>query len=337
MKNNSRIVIISILLVFLLTFLITSTYAWFSQNEEVTATDISLRVRAVQYLEVSTDAKSWYQQITLQEVVNADYDVQRHNQTPTAFQPVSTTGSVTNGNIDFYVGNSVLDTEPTSTNYGSWVMTTKKTTDSDGDVGHYLVFDMYIKNTYSKVLYLAHDSYVGVRNVGTGTTSDPGIANCLRLGFVYEGTTSSEVPASIQSLSTTSSDNVVIWEPNYNKHTSAAIEIAQSRYGKTLTEDMANYVPYLGVKSEITTPIPITSTDSNYFGEVNHIIRTDSNYRTTEGDNLYLFDLPEGYSKIRIYAWLEGQDVDCINDLNGSNFLFNLNFATSKNSSEANA
>ena len=192
---------------------------------------------------------------------------------------------------------------------------------------------MYIKNTFSKILYLAHDSYVGVRNIA-GTTSDPGIANCLRLGFVYEGTTQSEVPSVIQSLSTNNADNVVIWEPNYNKHTDAAIEIARSRYGLTLTDDMNTHVSYLGVKKEITTPMLITSNDSEYFGEVNHIIRTDSNFRTTDSDNIYLFDLPEGYSKIRIYAWLEGQDVDCINDLNGSNFLFNLNFATNRNSSE---
>ena len=332
MKNNSRIVIISILLVFLLTFLIGATYAWFSQNEEVTATDISLRVRTVQYLEVSTDAKSWYQQITLQEVVNADYDVDRHNQTPTAFQPVSTTGSITDGNLNMFVGNSVLDSTNTSPTYGSWVMTTKRTIDGDGDVGHYLVFDMYIKNTFSKVLYLGHDSYVGVK-----TGSDPGIANTLRLGFVYEGTTSSESTSTIQSLKTSNANNVVIWEPNYNKHTNAAIEIARSRYGKTLTNDMANYVSYLGVKDEITTPVPITSTDSNYFGEVNHIVRTDSEFRDSDSDNLYLFDLPAGYSKIRIYAWIEGQDVDCINDLNGSNFIFNLNFATSKNSQEVNS
>ena len=37
------------------------------------------------------------------------------------------------------------------------------------------------------------------------------------------------------------------------------------------------------------------------------------------------FMLPEGISKIRVYAWVEGQDIDCENNAAGSDFKFNFN------------
>lgn len=330
MKNNSRIVIISILLLFLSVFLVGATYAWFSSNEDVIATDLSVRVKTVQYLEVSTDAKNWYQQVTLDNILNADYDVTRKNQTPIAFEPISSCGHVDHGYLKMFKGKGEIDRDANSINYGKNLVTSVRSTEVDGETGAFMTFDLYMNSTTPKKLYLGRDSFV------TNTsTSNPGISNAIRVAFVNEGTTTSEVAADAQSLTTSNNNNVVIWEPNYNKHTEEAINQARNNYGLTLTGDMSQAVDYLGMKNEITSPVLATSDDSNYFGTIKYLIKTKDDFATTNGDNIALFDIPIGISKIRIYIWVEGQDIDCINEISNSNFNVNLNFSTSRNPNEA--
>lgn len=330
MKSNSRIVIISILLLFLSTFLVGATYAWFSNNDDVLATDLSLKVKTVQYLEVSTDAKNWYQQVTLNNIVNADYDVERKNQTPLAFEPVSTAGDITSGNLKMFKGKSELDRDTTSPTYGQLLVSSVPSVEVDGEHGSFMTFDLYFKTTMPKKVYLGRDSFVTHKS-----TSNAGVSNAIRVGFVNEGTTSSEVPVDAQNLKTSNKNNVVIWEPNYNRHTDEAILNAQTYYGLTLTNDMSSHVDYLGIKNTITTPMVCTSNDPNYFSSIKYLIKTDSDFATEDGDNIALFDVGIGISKIRIYVWVEGQDVDCINDISGSDFNINLNFATNRNPRDA--
>ena len=46
---------------------------------------------------------------------------------------------------------------------------------------------------------------------------------------------------------------------------------------------------------------------------------------TTYNENL-VFGLESGINKIRVYIWLEGQDVDCINNISFGDFSVNLAF-----------
>ena len=34
--------------------------------------------------------------------------------------------------------------------------------------------------------------------------------------------------------------------------------------------------------------------------------------------------LPQGVTKIRVYLWVEGNDVDCENNASGSNITYNI-------------
>lgn len=42
--------------------------------------------------------------------------------------------------------------------------------------------------------------------------------------------------------------------------------------------------------------------------------------------------LKAGITKVRIYMWVEGQDVDCENNASGGDISFNLQFSSNKNS-----
>ena len=39
-----------------------------------------------------------------------------------------------------------------------------------------------------------------------------------------------------------------------------------------------------------------------------------------------LFDLKAGYNKVRVYIWIEGQDLDCDNSISGNTVSVNLQF-----------
>lgn len=115
-----------------------------------------------------------------------------------------------------------------------------------------------------------------------------------------------------------------VWEPNYDVHTAAGVANAQSTYGKTTTETGAAALPYYGVQKAITSGVDITKTetDTTNFAQIN------PDYKTAKGNtnNYEIFTLSSGITKVRVYMWVEGQDVDCENTASGANIQFNLQF-----------
>ena len=62
----------------------------------------------------------------------------------------------------------------------------------------------------------------------------------------------------------------------------------------------------------------------NYFATV------DPQIKTTKDNTAYqpLFTLEAGITKVRVYMWLEGQDVDCENSAAIANLTLALQFST---------
>lgn len=318
MKRRIYIFIFLVSISFIL--LVSSTYAWFSLNSNLEATGVSIRVSAVQKLEVSTDAKEWHQSITLHDILNASYDVLRYNQVPVKFQPVSTAGNITDGKLDMFLGIVSSDKDKSSKSYGGLVLKALKETEEDGETGKFLAFDLYFKSDALKPLYIGRNSYVSYSEESTG------IENTLRLAFVNEGTIESDDISAIQSLKTDDLNNVKIWEPNYDSHTEYGITAAKNIYGLDIADSDGTTIKYYGIKSEITTPVSIDSTDNEYFSLMENNLYTDVSYNKKKGKNVLLFNLNRGITKVRVYAWIEGQDVDCENKAAGSSFIFNLHF-----------
>ena len=183
-----------------------------------------------------------------------------------------------------------------------------------------MAFDLYFKSDGEKPLYIGRNSYVTYEEESTG------IENTLRLAFVNEGVSESSNILEIQGLSTDDKSDVYIWEPNSDSHTEAGIEAAKKLYGLVISDKDNQVVPYYGIKNEIKVPVLIDSTDSEYFEVVENIRYTDVSYNKKTGKNVLLFNLNRGITKVRVYAWIEGQDVDCENKAAGSSFVFNLHF-----------
>ena len=103
-------------------------------------------------------------------------------------------------------------------------------------------------------------------------------------------------------------------------------------YGIDITNN-SNPVPYDGIKQEIPNNLKISINKANknnyptYFDNVNVAYYTKNNFQ----ENIEVFSINQGVTKIRVYMWLEGQDVDCENNASVGEISLNLQLSTNPN------
>ena len=72
------------------------------------------------------------------------------------------------------------------------------------------------------------------------------------------------------------------------------------------------------------TPVALDRTDeSSYFTTVNPKVATTTDFSTEQP----LMAIPAGITKVRIYMWLEGQDVDLENNASDTKLQYNVELA----------
>ena len=324
--DKKRVVYLLFLLLITGVMLAKSTYAWFTTNRMVKVETLNVKVQSKGSLEISVDGINWKAGIDQDELVAARATYPSSvNQLPLMIEPVSTIGALDNqGHMNMYLG------EVRSNGGGDYILISTKSTEteSSGETsnGKFVVFDIFLKTTEAKDLYLT-----GKSNVTYNGTTSTGTENAVRVAFVVEGNTSAGSSTStIQSLSTTNQDNVYIWEPNYNTHTKTGISNAKDVYNIITSETNAQYISYDGVQSEISESENITLKDSLASRHPTKFSTVIPNIMTPTGSTAYqkLISLASGITKVRVYFWLEGQDVDCENNASVGDLSFALEFST---------
>ena len=326
-KHRSRRLLLMLVLMFALGItLITSTYAWFTSNRIATVWLMDVKVAAQNGIEISANAVDWKTEIAIEDLEDAHLTYPSSvNQLPTILEPVSTIGEVESGYLKMFYG-KVENARGSSTDF------TLRTIRVDeergfGDVfdGKFLAFDIFLKTTTPTSLYLSNES--GVTYNGEESA---GLENSMRFAFVVEGNVETTSPVSItQLLRTNSRSDVYIWEPNYNSHTEAAIENASNVYGMNISAQ-SNPLPYEGVKAEIpkSAGVMINTANKANFPAYFDNVRVDYTTRVDFTDNIEIFSIGAGITKIRVYVWIEGQDVDCENEAAVGGMSLNLQFTT---------
>ena len=341
-KSQKKTKFLLILMVLTAILSITATYAWFSSQRDVEIVGMKLNVEVAESMQISLDGEHWVQSITIdnmRQFYGTYSDTTKHqakagdntNYVPTELLPVSTIGEVSAGKIQFMQGQAVMGATSTSveaTACNETTLTADATVDSKqgGNAAHpYLVFAMYLRNLSKKTadnLVLNKASRVWVDDdtassqEGTGVEGT-GLENCARVGFVvYENT--ADITAAgedIRDLASSTVTSAAIWEPNDLAHTADAI--ANSK--RTVADGTT--LPTYGVKyaaSGVTVSDIESTTDSALAEQVTMKPTYDATGTTAE---IQLTDtagtgitIPGNkVSKVRVYIWLEGQDVDCIN------------------------
>ena len=184
-------------------------------------------------------------------------------------------------------------------------LTTTAATIAAGN-GNFYAFDLFF-NILDKDVTLK-------LGAGSIVTSGDDIETCLasRVAFVNCGTAAT--PAEAKALTATSSSAKVIWEPRADERSKGARD-----QGITETEAKS----YKGVSGAGTDFDP--STDTTYLTAVTTSAFAEGADNAIAADET-LFTISKGITKVRVYIWLEGQDVDCTNDISGNSFTTLLNF-----------
>ena len=329
-KKKKKLSSLILLLLFTVVLLGTSTYAWFTSNKNVSVEGIDVKVSTMSGLLISADAVNWKTTLTNTDLLGATWTGVK-NQLPTTITNTSTGITMDadeTGFLDMYDGEvkdnaGVLNL--TTTKAAAEVNTASLDADKK-DTGNYVAFDVFFKTE------TADAKVVTATNGAVGGT-DKGLKNASRIAFVTEGSKdAAESVDTIRGLNGATPSNVVVWEPNYDTHTSYGVTQASSVYGiSTLCAEGTDgctgnaKVDYKGVKAAVTNHVlTASSTDTTNYSAVTTVgtLATPTTYTA-------IFTLPVGVTKMRIYYWIEGQDVDCENNASGSEIM--LNIALSQN------
>lgn len=321
-NQRKRKIFLAILMILFTGIVLTaSTYAWFTANQTVTVEQIDVNVAASNGLQISVDGQNWKPYISKADIIGAQTTYAGAiNQVPTTMVPTSTVGATdaTTGFMNMYKGEIVAG--GAEVNNANILTATQSVETNSTTTGDFIAFDLFFQLTEAKQIYLTDNASVKAKG------NSKGIENAARVAFVLEGNTANgSALATIQGLKTP--ETPIIWEPNYDTHTAAAVNNASSVYQQTISTTSAQ-LPYYGVKAPISAAsnVVLNSTDATYFQQVSPQISTTSAGISTDA-YATAFQLQAGITKVRIYMWIEGQDVDCENDASGSDLSYNLQFS----------
>lgn len=325
-KNNRkrrRILLAFIMILFTGIILTASTYAWFTANRTVKVESVDVTVTTSTGLQISTDATNWKSVVTNTDITGANWSGvtnQLPNGTGGVMAPVSTAGETDSatGFMNMYKGTIV-----TNKSTGNNILTATKSTETNSTTtGDFVAFDLFFQSNEAHDIYLTSNSSV----TATATATDSGIQNAARVAFITEGNVAYGSAASAaQALKTPGTP--YIWEPNYDVHTASGIDNARNTYGITTTATGGTKLSYSGVKTAIAESAAqaLNSKDETYFTAM----KTNGSLAAGIPTTAYLnaFHIDEGVTKVRVYMWVEGQDVDCEDKASGGSLSYNLSFS----------
>ena len=335
-SKKSRLSLLGLLMFLSIVLLSTSTYAWFTANRTVTINDIDVQVETSGGLQISTDGVNWKTSLSNLDITTNAY-TGNTNQFPSILTATSSALQVVEGGkMEMYT--STIGTRED----GEFTLSTAKATDAAGTTGSYIAFDVFVKNessggTDNGEVYLTKASDVVAK---TGS-DDLGLKNAARVAFVI-GQTSTNLTApaatyiALNAPESTDGTNVVLWEPNYDVHTATGAASATYYFNQTVApaENGAAALTYLGVKTEINA-IPLRwslqSADerSNNFTAIDTGNYPNATFIKTPAANVdngttQLLMTKKGITKVRIYMCIEGQDVDCENNVTGTDITYKI-------------
>ena len=343
-KKKSEMNAMFFIILLALVIFIISTYAWFSTQRNVSITNLNGTVEVAEGLEISLDAQNWSNGLVLGEeegqldIIDDAYAGNK-NLKPSEMLPVSTLGQVSGQQKDLQMLRGKITNSIQLSDIKAMVET-ESNPDSDTFPG-YFAFDVFLKNSSKQddlddVLQLNYDSSLEIMETDKSST---GLQNTARVAFAkYNGT--SDVMADQATIlketagigvgaGTSYITDVAIWEPNSNDHVDYIVQNNNKITGAGASFNATTQMDTYALKS---TSIGQTIADiykwdgtESYLAKQNVLQTTKTStedYSIAEGvqnlvsttDGSTTFGIaPNAICRIRIYLWLEGQDVDCIN------------------------
>ena len=280
--------------------LTSSTFAWFSMAKRVEVETMELNITSPDGVQLSGNANAFTTMLTLADLKGettarwAAYEGNENN-FPELLAPSSSNLYVASTLPTFFAG---------SINDSGRIAATQVASDTTSG---YVAFDIFVKVGQDQKVYW---------NETTVTCDDnPDVVSAMRVALVNCGTVSAKAESSEilgKKPANANSNRIVMYEPSSTNHT----EVSGYADGAT--------VPDLYIKAAYSGRTP-TGNGKNIMEEAQY---TSAAYGTRATDDnkasTAYFNATTGINRIRVYLWMEGNDVDCANDVAGATINFNL-------------
>ena len=288
--KKRRILLALIMLIISGISLTTATYAWFTANRAVSVQEIDVKAQASGGIQISADAEKWSNEVKIDDLLAKGLSEKGiHNYIPdTALKPVTTVG-VNNktGAFDFYLGEL--------NDAGDKVTLTSIADDSK----NYVAFDLYFYSATPQTIEFNAGTQVVAKNVDTpaSAATDTGLKSSVRVGFLVQGNDPTATPATSRALAGGVAKDQTIWEPNADIHTD---------YAKNMLGASGIMTTYGGIAEGVA--VGMTAANTTNFKAVDTGLKTSTQAQVYPSGTIFSF--LAGITKVRVYVWLEGQDVD---------------------------
>jgi len=318
----------------------TVTYAWFTSGSSAKVNDITIDVKSASGLQIginnfneTNNAFGSFSSLATFEMAKAGYTQATAETTGYVMTPCSSAGNVnSSGNLEFF-------TATLNTNKGSAPISKIDAVSHSDTLGSnpYVLFDLFIENTgAAKKVFLTNTIVKAKDSTKVGTELS------ARIGFVNEGVYDAtqgttphkyfkvdkklwlgHVEADVEhEIVGVDGKQATIYEPNNTTHTTNAVSKYNLLDGITAVTDSA-YVSTYALKAtktasaESTDDIERFADNATYYSKDVTLKNTSDTYFNVAANNV---------TKIRVFIWCEGQDMDCLNDVAGTGFIVQLGF-----------
>ncbi len=285
-----------------------ASFAWVLSVDEGTVGNMKITADVDAVVAMSYNAKNWtstaFDTLTMDDLKNA-YEGNTNLLPENNVEPISCSGQIAllgqRYQLALYSGRIQSDSLGNITSFESSYIEDPTTSSA---FGNYFAFDLFLhaNELAGDVTFcLKPGSEVAISRSSANYNVAFDLSNAVRVAFVFYGTTQHNTNDLLNMQLNPQTANVVIWEPNALEH-NADSGVADGLFSPTFA---LNAIGNVNVNDK---------TNSNTaLKQMNHSVQSIRYVPTASGfeHSVPLFQLPVGYSKVRVYVWIEGQDEDC--------------------------
>lgn len=314
-KERYRTFLYFYILLALLTLLVAASYTWFSISQTPRVSDMELYINAESGIELTStyDAEEWGQTIRFPDLISTDTPLK-----PATWSEERQTFLAAAYGIDGRITDQ-------------WqVLTDSGNANRSDSEGYYVLGTFYARSSLNCQVSLGEAVEVNEGENGAGTyvigtplwdsqnviheDGGSGAETAIRLGFRI-------TPIDSETGEATGASSFYIYEPNCDAH-------ADAHADSDADEDIG-YVPTASIDGRDTLSDNLILQSASSWSEAYPIqrevtVKTLGQFLTPTT----LFSLEAG-EKVRIdlYVWLEGQDIDCTNEIEEAQIFANIQFS----------
>ena len=275
--------------------LTSSTFAWFSMSKRATVDQMDLTVSSPEGILISANAKAWTSTLTPAQIFPDGTTEDRMNAyegninfLPTDLKPVSISFAAQSSNLPRACTTALNDT-----GYGR--ITEIDQTATTADAAGFVAFDLFVKLAEDKTVYFNESTFTD--------TSGQKTLTALRVAFQNIGTWGINTdPATITAAKAMGTTKMLEVDALHRSDDALAAGATDN------TKLTTKYLAYAGTgtvnSQSVFTTMGVDTGATLVTGDQNKAAKA--------------LDLKAGITKLRVYIWIEGQDVDCRNSIGGA-------------------